>query len=165
MRFFGTGMMRSGTTSLASLLIFQEQGKILKDFPVHIPWNVQELDIIRRLKLYESPGYIGDVDWSLLNAIPSLVDIYPTAKFVCMKRDKSEWMDNPKLPRNPSLAPSGNPGEQYDTYYQKASELERTFPQFKIFVTEALNDPALILAFYEIKEPKIKIFHLNQSET
>jgi hypothetical protein len=96
---FGTG--RSGTTSLSAFMNAQadvyimHEGRMRPEEQAHIfSWKGAEEDVLAWLEAlhsrFDEYSWIGDVGMYYINYIPLILRAYPTAKFVCIERNKDE---------------------------------------------------------------------------
>ena len=186
---FGLGTGRCGTKSLADLLDSQAGTSVSHECGGRIlPWECNEHGLDAVLKTVNSfPGAIkGDVAFYYLNYVNSIFQRYPNAKFVCMKRDKTDCINSliakhesmnisplqpgdkdesvwdntmPSYPLDLSAIDCAS--EYYDDYYITAGYLAARHPEsFRIFDTENLNTEhgvEEILDFCGIKIKNIEI--------
>jgi len=167
-RVFGLGTGRCGTKSLADLLDAQPGVSVSHECGGRIlPWDLDGVGLDAVLKILNTfPGAVkGDVAFYYLNYVESILQRYPDARFVCLKRDKvgcvaslvakhdslginplqpgvcepSVW-DRTMPDIDPDLDRLSSVCRYYDDYYSAAGLLVEKYPDsFRIFDTEALN--------------------------
>ncbi len=167
---FGLGSGRCGTQSLAAWLNTQEGAIVTHESrgPA-ITWNSAEGMIDQVLhEFYSSPQarLIGDVASYYLPYVEHILAAQPTARFICLKRDRGEtiasfltktlhknhwiehdgarWKHTPWDRCFPKYAESDKAaaiGRYWDDYYRQAATLEARHPSaFRVFLTAALNE-------------------------
>lgn len=165
----GLGTGRCGTNSLADLLNMQPGINISHEYLFPLPWNFS-LEVIQR-RIYDLRKKNGDVAFYYLNYVEHINSVYPSSKFVCLKRDKAgtimSYMKKSEN-RNNWIEHNGNKWSKskffynsypkfdvelkeealdkyYELYYSKARKLEETMPNFKIFDLNDLNTQSGVL--------------------
>lgn len=174
----GLGTGRCGTTSLARLLALQPDSSFVHEggFPKNkyshflLPWNVDLSKLIEwEKKIKELSGdrnFSGDVGSYFIQYVLAILQKYPNAKFLCLKREKEQvvqsfikrtrgrnhWME--RIPWYQArdiiwdkIFPRFNVSNKkeaialyWDIYYLTAFDFEKRFPEnFRIFPTEFLN--------------------------
>lgn len=188
---FGLGTGRCGTQSLAHLLNqqndsmcvhegvfyteFIEKNKIrsiggLEKF-IHLPWKIDKDILIRILLLMEGLkySYVGDVAFYYLPYIDDIIQLIPSAKFICLKRTRQSviksfmektsnnyWYQgykptsnstiiyniwNPCFPKYPISNHHDAIGRYWDEYYETIEQLIKRYPDnIKLFETKDLNN-------------------------
>lgn len=165
----GLGTGRCGTDSLAYFLDLQEGANVSHEMFKHkLTWQGAEKQIdklLQWMKLQTDQRLVGDVAFAYLPYVGYILSRWPTAKFICLQRDRTETVESfiKKTPgRNhwvqhdgtqwqadrwdacfPHYAAMSKPeaiGYYWDEYYATAAELQATYPAaFRIFPTTALN--------------------------
>jgi len=90
---FGIGTGRCGTVSLCQLLNHQEYANFTHEERPLLSWKNSEKKMIslRINKILKRDGlYVGDIAFFYLPYIETILDIYPDAKIICLKRKKEE---------------------------------------------------------------------------
>lgn len=91
----GLGTGRCGTWSLAKFLGKQE-GASIKHEASFLPWDYYprgHKSVVGELMRLDG-GLVGDVGFYWLNYVCPTLDLVPDAKFVCLKRPKSETVES-----------------------------------------------------------------------
>ncbi len=174
----GLGTGRCGTTSLARLLSLQpdssfiHEGEFTKDKYSHflLPWNTDLVKLAEwknKLKNFSGESnFCGDVGSYFIQYVSAVLQKYPNAKFVCLKREKDQvirsfmkktrgrnhWMEripwyqardiiwDKIFPRFDVSSKKEAIALYWNIYYVMASDFEKRFPEnFKVFPTEFLN--------------------------
>lgn len=166
----GLGSGRCGTVSLYRLLNSQNDSYFKHESQPIVPWKFDQKIIDNKLALLSKKKckYIGDISSSYLNYMEYILDKFPSAKFVVLKRDREEvissfikhtsflnlnhWVKHNgekwrKSKRWDDMHPKYNIdskekalGKYWDDYYSKVEDLIKKYPSnIKIFDTVSLN--------------------------
>ena len=155
---FGLGTGRCGSTSLASLLNLQAGAHVTHERRSY-RWVGSEAAVLQVMsQLQRDPAWlVGDVCGTYLPYVSLLLQQEPTAKFVCLQRDKQKTVAS-ALSANPDrnfwepgkrnlAAPQYDEkdsakamGLYWEDYYRQAADLASKLPQsVRLFPTELLN--------------------------
>ena len=184
----GLGTGRCGTTSLTELLMRQEGVAAMHESRPRLSWvrNAQclqrKMEHIRRLP---NP-VVAEIGFYFLPYVEDILEFWPSAKFVCLKRDKeavvdsymrkthgrNHWMRHdgvqwrkdriwdPLYPKIDAEHKREAISKYCDQYHHRAVELEKSIRNFQIFDVECLNTRGgveKILSFCGIKNAKVMI--------
>ncbi len=182
---FGVGTGRCGSVSLSILLNEQADASVSHELSGHIlPWLYDESLLERVLEhiLERSNGIVGDVASFYLPYVHRILEWFPDAKFVCLKRDrdlciasliakhgKFNLYQDGVSPGNvwqtasptfsSELSREEATAAYYDLYHEIAEDIESEHPErLRIFDTECLNTSdgvQSILDFCGFREPDI----------
>lgn len=166
----GLGTGRCGTKSLATLLDSQDHSEVYHErHGCSLPWHDGEglvSELIRWSLSNERNRYVGDVSFSYLPYCEYILERVPSAKFICIKRDRAQTIASylAKTPeRNHWTQHDGKTwewdrwdhcypkyeaadkteliGAYWDEYYSRADDLaDRHASAFKVFAMEKLNN-------------------------
>lgn len=186
----GLGTGRCGTDSLAYFLDLQEGANVSHELFKHkLRWQGGEKQIdklLQWMKLQTDQTLVGDVAFAYLPYVGYILSRWPTAKFICLQRDRTETIESfiKKTPgRNhwvqhdgaqwqadrwdgcfPHYAAPSKPealGRYWDEYYATAAELQAAYPAaFRIFPTTALNQregQQALLSFIGIPHQQMRL--------
>lgn len=176
---FGLGTGRSGTVSVSKLLDAQASASVTHERRPLLPW-VADLALAEQRSLQLSHGateIVGDVAYYYLPYVEFFANRFPTARFVCMRRDRahvidsmmrktgsdnlwldhdgSEWTLNPAWdPTMPSYDPMPKAqaiGKYWDEYNAETQRLERALAgRFRVFdLEETLNTTSGVAALLD----------------
>lgn len=181
----GLGTGRCGTVSLSRLLSIQTNLLVTHEYGSLLPWEFSKRAIDQ--KIFELRKLNGDVAFYYLNYVIYINQLYPSTKFVCLRRDRmstiesylrktgntNNWMehDGTKWENSPlfyNSFPKYNVITKeealimyYNSYYAKAEELKKELPEnFEIFDITSLNSEngvKNILHFCGINDTAMKI--------
>lgn len=87
----GLGSGKCGSTSLARLLDLQKDSEFThEEFGISLPYDVHPKKLEKALEIIYSrePTIIGDVAFYWRHHVPYILRRIPSAKFICMKRDR-----------------------------------------------------------------------------
>lgn len=178
---FGLGTGRCGTYSLVRLLN-EQPGMHCTHEVGFLQWEPNEMKLARNLEFLiarQSP-WAADVGFYYLNYVDWILDIYPDARFVCLKRNRTattkswllhtgpgnHWTAQDSIHWRPEMIatatgdyfpkydlPKKKGAERYwDEYYSKAEKLAEKYEQFRIFDISALDGGHEILEHIGIPE-------------
>ncbi|MGM5483024.1 MAG: galactosyltransferase-related protein [Nanobdellota archaeon] len=189
----GLGTGRCGTVSLVSTLnqlkssFFVHEGFML-------PWEGSKERMLSELKNFVNESYsslIGDVGFYWLPYVEYVLQEFPDTRFICLKREKestvcsylqktegknhwmrhdgNRWQFDSKWDRCYPKFEVQSKEEAlklyWETYYDRAAELERRFPDnFKIFDLSVLYDSdsfSPVLEFIGVTKTDICVCHDN----
>jgi hypothetical protein len=88
----GLGTGRCGTVSLYRLLNFQKNSFFTHESKPLLPWKFNQKKIDGKLKTYlnKNKKYVGEVNLSFLPYVEYIIEKYPFAKFIVLKRPKKD---------------------------------------------------------------------------
>ena len=137
---FGLGTGRCGTHSLADLLNAQKNFEVtheLGDNPV-LNWDFNDecLEFYLDKITNRECDYVGDVAFYLLPYVESIIDKFPDAKFVCLKRDKQETAFSYEKKTS-----GRNHWQSHDAQLYRLCPWDKCYPKYdlKIKKIEAIN--------------------------
>jgi hypothetical protein len=168
---FGLGTGRCGTHSLTHLLNSQENSNVSHEIGgiPFLPWEPSKGTFMHGIGTVGESGsdFVGDVAFYWLPYVHDILEIYPNAKFVVLKRDRQavidsymkwtptrnhwknhmgiEWIECPWDNCFPTysldLTKEEAIGKYWDDYYIRVDILKRIYPDhLLIFPTEHLNE-------------------------
>lgn len=94
---FGLGTGRCGTLSLSTVLDAQYQTNVTHEYGFRLPWNTNNyyltitLDTIFKQHMGR---FVGDVAFWYLPYTERILELFPDAKFICLKRDRQDTIDS-----------------------------------------------------------------------
>ena len=177
---FGLGTGRCGTHSLAHLFNSQNSSSFSHEIGgiPFLPWEPSKGTFRHAIGTVEESGadFVGDVAFYWLRYVNDIIELYPTAKFVVLQRDRQavidsymkwtptrnhwkshmglEWLectwDNCFPTYSNDLTKEEAIGKYWDEYYSRVDILERIHPlHFYHFKTEHLNDESKVQTMLE----------------
>lgn len=164
----GLGTGRCGTQSLAVVLNYQNAARVTHERYGAIAWQGDEERVatfVRLCATAQGLDLAGDVAFYYLPYVEQILGLVPSAKFVCLKRDrkatvhsfvtrtrhKNHWTqhDGAKwrldawdrcFPKYPVGDKAQAIGMYWDDYYCRAAALETAYPTaFRVFSMDVLN--------------------------
>jgi len=92
----GLGTGRCGTMSLAKLLAMQPDTEATHELMPLPPWEpcYREVWCLLGWMFARGPHVAADVAWSWCPYVPWILSIFPTTKFVCLRRDKASCVSS-----------------------------------------------------------------------
>lgn len=181
---FGIGTGRCGTVSLCTLLNSQKYSSITHEMRPLVAWNGSPDKLDKRIKtiLSQKGSYVGDIAFFYLPYIDYILQHYPGAKIICLKRAKNQvvesyirktprrnhWVKHPGLiwhkcewdkcfPKYHSLLKRNAIGKYWEEYYETVDHLKLDYPESILMIDmyEALNTETgikKILDFLDIEK-------------
>ena len=164
----GLGTGRCGTQSLAVVLNYQNGARVTHERYGAIAWQGDEDRVATCVRLCAmAPGLdlAGDVAFYYLPYVEQILGLVPSAKFVCLKRDrkvtvnsyltktrhKNHWIQHPGTewrldtwdrcyPKYPVTDKAQALGMYWDEYYRRAADLEAAHPAaFRVYDIDILS--------------------------
>lgn len=183
----GLGTGRCGTVSLSKLLTSQDNSYFSHEWDEVHMWNSSFNKFISYIDTIKH-DFFGDVSFYNLPYVNSILEIYPNAKFIILKRDKNEtiksYMDKTKgrnhwqshdgkkfkycdwdhcYPKFEAQSKSEAIGMYWEYYYEECSKIS-TKQSFHISTNE-LNDEKKCLELLNwcgFPRPIYELKHLNK---
>lgn len=170
----GLGTGRCGTVSLSHLLNSQENFKISHERYVYrnevdlLPWKLDIQSLNKLFSVFEKLEYqnVGDVAFWYLPYINYIVKTFPSAKFICLKRDKYETFKSflRKVPKSNMWTHEDsiyiNNKDKYNVYSNSMPKYD--LPK-EIAIIQYWEDYYEIANEFQNRYKNFRIFDLNQT--
>ncbi len=166
----GLGTGRSGTHSLTQLLDAAGDGRFPHEMSPHLPWDVDNDLLERRIEQLTRSGVgpVGDVAFYYLPYVELMLDHHTETRFIALRRDRAATVDSylsKTEDRNHWMQHDGTQwrpdpmwdrcypkydvddietaiGRYWDEYYTEVGRLSELYPDsVRHWSTEALNEP------------------------